>query len=230
MNDILTALIRDDRIWQGSRRLHQSAATEATGFPPLDTATGGLGWPRGALTECLLDDAGIGELTLVLPLLRRLSGAGRSVFWINPPHIPYAPALERAGVALEQLVVIHTSTADDTLWTLENCLRSAATGLVMAWPGRLAGRDIRRLQLAAEAGDNHAILFRHRSRARQSSPAALRLELAPAPRQGLEVRILKRRGGWPGQPCLLDMADRSGAETVTGSANVLPGPWSGPEV
>ena len=46
----------------------------------------------------------------------------------------------------------------------------------MAWPGRLASRDIRRLQLAAEAGDNVCVLFRERRFADQNSPAALRLE------------------------------------------------------
>src|SRR5690554_7756187 len=71
---------------------------------------------------------------------------------------------------------------------MENCLRSPVTGLVLAWPGKLASRDVRRLQLASEVGGNVCVLFRSRRFAEQNSPAALRLELVPGEHQELKDR------------------------------------------
>lgn len=224
MNELLTSLIRDARVWQGHRHPQARVPAESTGYPALDRQLGGQGWPRGALSECLLDTAGIGELQLVLPLIQRTAAADRLVFWVNPPHIPYAPALHREGVDLDQMILIRTRDCTDFLWTLENCLRSPVTGLVLAWPGALADRDLRRLQLAAEAGDNICILFRPRRHARQSSPAALRLELVPGPHQDLQIHPRKRRGGWPGQPCTFFPWQKTGLpETEPGW--FVQGPW-----
>jgi len=224
MNELLSALKQSARIWQGHQPAHTSQPAESTGYQALDNQLGGLGWPRGALSECLLDTPGIGELHLLLPLMQRLTHSGKTVFWLNPPHIPYAPALVREGVDLDQVVVIHTRDSGDFLWTLENCLRSPVTGLVMAWPGKLALRDVRRLQLAAEAGSNVCVLFRERCHAAQNSPAALRLELQPDANQCLQVQVLKRRGSWPGQRCELPLPQRAGLAAAEAN-RVVQGPW-----
>ncbi|MCK7543343.1 translesion DNA synthesis-associated protein ImuA [Marinobacter bryozoorum] len=226
MSDLLNSLFDDARLWRGHRQLATEQTPEHTGFAALDRELGGLGWPRGALSECLLDGPGIGELHLVLPLLQRVTARRQCVFWVNPPFTPYAPALAREEVDLDQVVLVKTEHQQDLLWTLENCLRSPATGLVLAWPETLAARDIRRLQLAAEAGQSTCILFRNRREACQSSPAALRLELVPDDRLGLQVNILKRRGGWPGQGCTIAMGTRINQE-MTEARTVIHGPWTG---
>ena len=224
MSELLNTLMQDARVWQGHQHRSTSQPAEPTGYQILDNQLGGIGWPRGALSECLLDNSGIGELHLLLPLMQRLSHNGKTVFWLNPPHMPYAPALAREGVNLDQVVMIHTDEAGDFLWTLENCLRSPVTGLVMAWPGKLASRDIRRLQLAAEAGSNVCVLFRERRYADQNSPAALRLELEPSDNQALKINIVKRRGSWPGQRCALAMAQRADL-AFHEAPRVVQGPW-----
>jgi hypothetical protein len=224
MSEQLSTLLQDARIWQGHRQSRAHQPAEPTGYQILDNQLGGLGWPRGALSECLLEHCGIGELHLVLPLMQRVAAQGLMVFWLNPPHTPYAPALAREGLDLDKVVVIHTDDPGDFLWTLENCLRSPVTGLVMAWPGRLASRDIRRLQLAAEAGDNVCVLFRERRFAEQNSPAALRLELVPGEHQDLKVNIVKRRGSWPGQRCTLAMHHRADL-ALEEAPRVVRGPW-----
>ncbi len=210
MNGILSTLIQDARIWQGHRQTRTNQPAELTGYPLLDTQLGDIGWPKGALSECLLNAPGIGELYLLLPLIQRLTASDKTVFWLNPPHIPYAPALARESVNMDQIIVLHTRDRGDFLWSLENCLRSPVTGLVMAWPDKLAARDVRRLQLAAEAGNNVCILFRERRYAEQNSPAALRLVLESDDQQGLTVKVLKRRGSWSGQHCSLALAQRAG--------------------
>jgi cell division inhibitor SulA len=226
MSELLNTLMQDARVWQGHRHTQTTQPAQSTGYQVLDNQLGGLGWPRGALSECLLDAPGIGELHLLLPLMQRVCEEGKSVFWLNPPHTPYAPALAREGVNLDQVVLIHTEDEGDFLWTLENCLRSPVTGLVMAWPGKLASREVRRLQLAAEAGSNVCVLFRERRYAGQNSPAALRLELEPGEQQALKVNVLKRRGSWPGQRCSLAMAQRADL-SFRETTRVVRGPWSG---
>lgn len=224
MSELLNTLMQDARVWQGHRHQQTTQSSELTGYQVLDNQLGGIGWPKGALSECLLDVHGIGELHLALPLMQRLTQADKTVFWLNPPQTPYAPALAREGVNLDQVVLVHTSDANDFLWTLENCLRSPVTGLVLAWPGKLASRDVRRLQLAAEAGSNVCILFRERQHAGQNSPAALRLELAPETNQALSIHVLKRRGSWPGQHCSLAMAHRADL-SFQEAPRVIQGPW-----
>lgn len=223
MSELLNTLMQDARVWQGHRHTQTIQPAEPTGYQILDNQLGGIGWPKGALSECLLDTPGIGELHLLLPLMQRLSHNGKTVFWLNPPYTPYAPALAREGVNLDQVVMIHTDDGD-FLWTLENCLRSPVTGLVMAWPGKLASREVRRLQLAAEAGSNVCVLFRERCYAGQNSPAALRLELEPGDQQELKVNIVKRRGSWPGQRCALAMAHRADL-SFREAPRVAQGPW-----
>ncbi|WP_165854858.1 translesion DNA synthesis-associated protein ImuA [Marinobacter sp. JSM 1782161] len=230
MREILDQLLDNARIWQASR--HQQvlgAAAESTGFAALDAQLPGGGWPRGALIECLTPAPGIGELRLLLPALCRLSRAGQTVFWIDPPHTPYAPALARAQVELNQVVSMQTQSREDRLWALENCLRSHTTGLAMIWLDTARRSDIRRIQLAAEAGDNLCVLFRDARYADQSSPAALRLQLTPLANGQLQANILKRRGGWPVDGLTLPLAPVAPAQDAEAlPGNVIRGPWPQP--
>src|SRR5690554_454173 len=83
MSELLSSLLQDARIWQGHKHRETTQPAESTGYQVLDNQLGGLGWPRGALSECLLDTCGIGELHLVLPLMQRISAAGKTIFWLN---------------------------------------------------------------------------------------------------------------------------------------------------
>ena len=79
---------------------------------------------------------------------------------------------------------------------LEQILRAGPCGAVLAWPGRLGQVELKRFQLAAEAGKTTALMFREPAAAAEFSPAALRLKLAARP-GGLRVDIFKCRGGTP---------------------------------
>ena len=199
----LHSLLARTDIWRGRETSPQTAPHLSTGYPVLDERLGG-GWPVGALTEVLVDQEGIGELRLLMPALAHLPRE-RWQAWIAPPHIPYAPALAAAGIDLQRLVWIRTTGDDQTLWSLEQSLRSGVCGAVLGWPKRADNRALRRLQLAAEHGEATGFLFRPRQEAHHSSPAAVRLELE-YDTKGLSVHILKRRGGWAGAPVILSAA------------------------
>src|SRR5688500_10215557 len=82
------------------------APSAQTGYAALDAELPGGGWPVGGLAELLCRTEGIGELQLVLPALAALTQAGHRIAWLAPPYLPYAPALQAAGVRLEGLTVV----------------------------------------------------------------------------------------------------------------------------
>ena len=185
----------DPRVWLGSGLETESFRTEATGWPELDRLLPGGGWPAGALSELFCPVEGIGEFSLLLPLIVRLTGAGKRVVLVAPPHLPYSQALSERGVKLDKLVLLSPQSSRDALWAAEQTLRCAAVGLVVAWPQRAGDRELRRLALAAETSGAAAIVYRPARESRTFSPAALRVLVKPAGTASLEVEVLKSRGG-----------------------------------
>ncbi len=219
MNNILNNLIQNAQIWQAGQFKDRPVKAIASGWHTLDHFLPGHGWPQGALTELLCDTPGIGELQLLLPAMKSVVDKGRYIFWIDPPFIPYAPALAQHGIDLSKLVIIRPDTPQEGLWALEQILRSQHCGLAISWPKKLAANDIRRLQLATEKTDSIAFLFRAALCANQHSAAALRLKLEPA-NNALGVSILKRRGGWAVRQQLINI------HPPCNEQNVIAGPWS----
>jgi cell division inhibitor SulA/protein ImuA len=137
---------------------------------------------------------GGGEVSLLLPALKAAMRDSRSIAWINPPCLPYAPALANAGVSLSQLLIVRSATPAETLWAAEQALRSGALGAVLLWLRQHVDyASLRRLHLAAEAGNCAAFVYRSTGFAMHPSPAPLRLCVemdnnAPA------LTIIKRRG------------------------------------
>lgn len=206
-------LLKHPLLWRG-RQLTQpeSQPTVHSGFNRLDKQLPGHGWPLGGLTELLLTRAGIGELRLLLPALTTLQNHphNRWSIWINPPFVPYAPALQAAGIDPRQLLLVHPKTTEDFLWALEAACKSVSCGAVLAWPvaDKLKPRDTRRIQIAAKQGQTLACLFRPLAQRHSNSMAELRLALHPGKHsQHLLVDIVKRRGGWPIEQLHLTLTD-----------------------
>lgn len=203
---VLAEILRQHPVWRGGS-LAQAIAALPTGFAALDAELPGAGWPRQALTEILVDAAGIGELELILPVLAALTGAGRRTVWVAPPHVPYAPALAAAGVDLVNLLVVRAPERRDALWAAEQALRSGSCHALAAWLPKPRYTELQRLGVAAEASQAAAFLFRPLAAADESSPAALRVALEAAASQThmseLHVRIVKRRGSPLARPLRL---------------------------
>ena len=210
MNPLLQALLARPDVWQASHpRPSDPEPTGATVLPSghasLDAVLYRGGWPRAALTELLGSTWGIGEIQLLAPLLARCSSGTRRLFFLDPPHLPYAPALFTHGIRLEAALLVQSGSGNDALWCAEQILRSGAASCLLAWlpEARLANyATLRRLQLAAQAGDVAAFMFRPPRAAREPSPAALRITLRAAGAH-LELAILKQRGGRSGQQLVL---------------------------
>jgi hypothetical protein len=173
-------------------------AIESTGVNELDAALPGGGWQLGTVVELMPVDIGMGELQLLMPALARLTRARRHIALVAPPYIPFAPALVQHGIDLMRLLVIRAQQPQDILWAFEQTLRCKSFGAVIAWPISIKDREIRRLQLAAEAGNSIGFLYRSASAALNASPAATRLLLQSDQKGSLRVEILKCRGGRSG--------------------------------
>jgi cell division inhibitor SulA len=205
----LDALLQTAAVWRASESSRANQPAVASGFRALDEKLGG--WPIGALIELLAPYEGIHELSILLPALAKLSQDERWIVFLNPPHIPYAPALSRAGVNVARIVVVHARSGAEVLWSMEQCLRAGVCSAVLAWPGVLNEQAIRRAQLAAETGQTLAVYFPPCGIAAQPSPVPYRLRVEPDP-EGIRVEILKRRGGGVGAPIRLSLSSLEEAQ------------------
>jgi len=206
--DRLRQLLGNQHIWRPGDSSTRPPDLLPSGFVELDELLGG-GWPHGALTELLLDGQGIGELRLLMPVLRavQISGARghrrQQSCWIAPPYIPYAPALARHGLSLAQLLIVNPEKPADALWAMEQSLRSSACGAVLCWADSVGRQAIRRLQLAAEEAGSRGFLLRPVRFACQATTAPLRIRLLRQS-DSLQLEVLRSRYGSTGQvnlPC-----------------------------
>jgi cell division inhibitor SulA/protein ImuA len=146
---------------------------------------------------------------LLIPALRALTGdqttsAKKWLVWISPPFVPYAPALQQQGVGIESLLIVQPrARTKDSLWTVEQVIRSGSSSGVLAWLAAADDVALRRLQLAAEAHDCWTVLFRPPSARLERSPAALRIGIEQEGSR-THLKIYKCRGA---MPAVIDLAE-----------------------
>lgn len=201
MSDPLERLLQHPSLWRAGGQANPNRRVIPSGHSELDARLPGGGWPFPALIELLVERWGVGELDLLIPALRRLTtdAAGsrvRTLAWLNPPYIPYAPALTERGLNPADALVTAPLSTVQTLWATEQALRSGACAAVLAWVDRAATPSLRRLKLAAQEGGCLGMLFRSPRARTQASPANLRLALTPGA-EALHVEIIKVQGGKP---------------------------------
>jgi protein ImuA len=107
-------------------------------------------------------------------------------------------------------LIVHTRArvvpGSDSLWALEQALKSGHVGAIVAWlPPRLRADRLRRLQLAAHQHDGPAFVLREAAVAGRPTASPLRLTLQPGGVDRLQVRVLKRRGPPLETPLSLDL-------------------------
>ena len=203
----IDVLLKQPNIWRARDFATQPAVLEATAIPTgydiLDQLFYGGGWPQRGLVECLCDRYGIGELRLLMPgMCQAVQEEAPWIVWINPPLVPYAPALQQMGINTERLLLVYPKDHKEALWTLEESLTAGSCKVVVAWLREedLRPKQLQRIQTQARQAGVWITLFRPNLVAHKPSPAELRLQLAPVPGNtgaAIQVAVLKRRGGWP---------------------------------
>jgi hypothetical protein len=193
-------------LWRGRRANHRQR-TLPTGYARLDARLPGGGWPLGAVSELITGQPGLGELSLLLPVLAEIGRQGQWVVLVDPPWVPYPASLHARGLSLERLLLVRTRNEKESLWACEQSLRNGRGGAVLAWPGRIEFTRVRRLQLAAQESARLSFLYRPEADLDQASPAALRLRLADSGERGTRVEVLKCRGSHPPAPAWIRFSD-----------------------
>lgn len=197
-------------LWLGHQLGRHAEVPHASGFALLDAQLPGGGWPRRVLSELLLPHPGVGEVRLLAPCLAAMQRSGRLVMLFDPPAALSASALAELGFDVEQLLIINTRTrgtpGSDSLWALEQALKSGHVGAVLAWlPPRLRAERLRRLQLAAHNHDGAAFVLREAAAAVRPTASPLRLGLRAGGADRLQVSVIKRRGPPLEQPLSLEL-------------------------
>jgi cell division inhibitor SulA/protein ImuA len=203
-------------VWRADEWQQSCLQADCTpsGFESLDRELPGRGWPQGQLIELLADRPGIGELSLLLPALAAVSRTAGTCVWVLPceqggtpsaaeapaaaPPLPYAPALQEAGIDLARNIFVRPMTPRESGWALEQSLRAAHLGALLGWlpdggSSESEFRCLRRLHLLAQRHRALVFILRSARHAAAPSPAALRLLLQHESGR-LQVSVLKRRG------------------------------------
>ena len=192
-------LEQDPRLWRASQQKAAHIQGIASGFEALDRLLAASGWPQGALIECHCPLNGIGELQLFAHAMRQCTHNGEALFWVDPPHTPYPPAMEGLELPTEHCFMVRTDSHSDHLWALEQLLGNNASGMVLGWSRRRDPASLRRLQLALEESRTLGVIVTPAQDAGQASPAPLRVSIDPIPGENrLQVTLLRQRGGQAG--------------------------------
>ncbi|TCS39280.1 protein ImuA [Paucimonas lemoignei] len=182
----------DHAVWRADQMASCQAGVVASGHALLDRELPDGGWPTASLIELLPQQPGIGEMRLLQPALASIAQRRRIVL-VQPPHAPQTAAWSGWGLAAERLLWVKTERTADALWSVEQILRNGSCGAVLFWQTHSRPEALRRLHLAAQAGDAMFWLLRPLPNAQDASPSPLRLALQPA-RGGIAVHVIKRRG------------------------------------
>lgn len=192
-------------VWRASELAISRSTTCSTGHAALDAQLPNSGWPRSALVEVLVQQAGIGEVQLLRPTLANLSRTQR-IALIQPPYLPHAMACRSWGLNDRNLLWLRSGSSADALWSAEQILKNGSCGAVILWQANVRPEALRRLNLAAQSTDTWLWLMRPLSASSDASPSPLRLALRPA-LGGVSVDIIKRRGPHSDTPIFVSLAD-----------------------
>lgn len=195
MNSAAARLSLDNlpNVWRAPEIARDRESVVSTGHAELDKHLPGGGWPLGGLVEILQGKAGRHVWQLLLPALSSHARTEHGpVVMVDPPHVPFAPALAAQGLGPERLLRIAAGKPQSALWASEQALKCSDVIALLAWLPRCRGAELRRLQLAAAQHGKLLFVFRGLEARNESSPS--RLKLAIEDSDSLQVTVLKRRG------------------------------------
>lgn len=144
------------------------------------------------------------------------------VVWIIPSHLPDLPMLRGLPPGLgERLHLLRPVGETDLLWCIEECLRAAPVGLVLAEPEKpLSLTAGRRLQLAAEAGRTTGLMLIRQDAGSNATETRWACEPAPGPADSTRHhwQITKNKSGtcrswvvnWNGASAAFDLVSETG--------------------
>lgn len=191
-------------VWWADQVAPADQPVTSTGWPALDAALPGGGWPLGAVVECAVPSAHALPWRLWQPALRAAAAQGPVVL-IGLPLLPHAAVWAAHGIAPERLLRLAPDDDAQALWAAEQVLRCPDVAACWVHWRRPTGAVMRRLQLAAATSRRDAtrpdawpaplvLASLDATRALATSAATLRLEVVDSDADGVTLHIRKRRG------------------------------------
>jgi protein ImuA len=190
-------------LWRGSQLAAGRANVVPCGFGNLAAELPGGGWPKGALTDVMVQRAGVGELRLLLPALRAV--AHRPIALLHAPHRFNPEAAAYWGLPERSINVIRAAKTADLLWAAEQILRAGSFGALLFWQTHIRPESLRRLHLAAQTSETLFFMFRPLASANDTSPAPLRIAVR-ARRDSVALEFVKRRGPALAEPLIVNLS------------------------
>lgn len=194
------------QVWRASELASADGATVPTGHALLDAELPAAGWPLGTLIELLANDAKMPWSVLLLPALAaHLRQQKGTLVLLDPPFLPYAPALAAAGVPTERMLWLRSQSTADALWLAGQASACIEVQAVLAWLPHARSAHLRRLHAVARRRST-LLLFTFLDAAGPAAlapscaPLRLAVQWAAQPLQEgvtgprLRVDILRRRG------------------------------------
>jgi protein ImuA len=181
-----------------------------TGLSVLDGLAPGQAFALGAVHELLFPPRAAPPqfVALLLMLAAARARPNGTVVWSDPDGMLYPPALARAGLPLDRLLILRPRALADEIWAAAECMNCRGVAATIVEPVRLNRVQARRLQLAAERGGGAGILIRPQ-RSAQFYAAATRWLVAPEPGtrtvQRWKVELLHGHGGQVHKPVILEV-------------------------
>lgn len=180
-----------------------------TGLPVLDGLAPGQAFALGAVHELLFPPrAAPPQFVALLLMLAAARARQGTVVWSDPDGTLYPPALARAGLPLDRLLILRPKALDDEIWAAAECMNCRGVAATIVEPVRLNRVQARRLQLAIERGGGAGILIRPQ-RSAEHYAAVTRWLVAPEPGtktvQRWKVELLHGHGGQVHKPVILEV-------------------------
>lgn len=194
---VWSALVEKSRSWLSMEKAAEERGEKkdvvASGVALLDRMLP-EGLPTAGFTEVLSSAAGRPEFRMMLAAAARLG----SCVWVLPAEgfEPFAPAFEATGVDLTRQLFVVPPSPEAAFEAAREAAASGEARAVFAWLPPLAPeadrRAVRRLALAAETCGTAVYAVRPAALACLPAAGEVRLQLTPAGRTTLRVRVLKR--------------------------------------
>ena len=138
----------------------------STGCEAFDNLLPSGALQPGMLVELLAERRGSGAGAIAIECARQMLGETNGCLVVTDRWRRfYPPAAVARGIETKDLSIVRSSdqqimSGAEELWALDQALRCAGVGVVMAWLDKVDPLAFRRLQLAAETGQTLALLMR----------------------------------------------------------------------
>ena len=164
-------------IWRLGDETTKNRDVYRSGLKKLDNFLPGGGWPRIGLIEIIVKHYGLGELQILMPLMRNLTTHDKLLLWICPPYKICTSTLIKAGIDIEKLLIINSEVrTKDALWAAEQALQTQEFGIVLLWRNDVTRSALHRLLLATKNNKTLGVLFKRKKTEDSQSSMVLKLE------------------------------------------------------